>query len=68
MTTKKEEISKELDRQHIDVQAAIEEAKASGDFSKVIQMLSETQKLVKAYGNAAIEEAEQLNQPLTLKF
>ena len=67
MATSKE-ICKELDRQHLDVQAAIEEAKTTGDFSKVIQMLNETQNLVRAYGEAAIEEAEQLNQPLTLNF
>ncbi len=66
--TKKEEIRKALDQQHVDVQAAIEEAKKTGDFSAVIKMLSETQNLVRAYGDAAIEEAEQLNQPLTLKF
>ena len=66
MTSK--EIGKKLDEQHLSVQDAIAEAKASGDFSRVIQMLNETQKLVRAYGDASIQEAEQLNQPLTLKF
>lgn len=66
MTSK--EISNQLDQQHLDVQAAIEKARQSGDFSTVIKMLNETQRLVKAYGDKAIEEAEQLNQPLTLSF
>jgi phage regulator Rha-like protein len=56
MTSK--EISKKLDKQHVDVQAAIAEAKASGDFSTVIRLLKETQKLVKKLGEEEIRDME----------
>jgi phage regulator Rha-like protein len=63
MTSK--EISKKLDKQHVDVQAAIAEAKASGDFSTVIRLLKETQRLVKAYGE---EEIKNMEQEINLHF